>query len=172
MANESTPSDVVAARVREVRTRRGLTTAQLAARCAALGAPGLTAQALYKLEGQRDPAKRRPRPVTVDELLALSAALNVAPVSLLVPPDDSDQPYAVTATVTASRFGVRAWIRGIGPLLDNGGLIDDDPREFHAEDPRGEFYLPAYAGDDEHEGHGAVQQGPPRRREDSDGKHR
>jgi transcriptional regulator with XRE-family HTH domain len=165
----TTPSDVVAARVHQVRKRRGWTVADLAARCAEIGAPELTTHALYKLE-QRESASRRPRPVTVDELLVLSAALNVAPVSLLVQPDDSDQPYAVTATVTADRFGVRAWIRGVGPLLDNGGLTDDDPREFHAENPRGEFYVPAYAGDDEHEGYGAVQQGPPRRRrEDSDG---
>jgi hypothetical protein len=100
----------------------------------------------------------------VDELLVLAAALNCPPVSLIVPPDDSDQPYAVTAAVTAGRFGVRAWIRGVGPLLDNDGLLDDDPREYHSELPRGEFYLPAYAGDDDREGHGSVQQGPPRPR--------
>jgi transcriptional regulator with XRE-family HTH domain len=165
MANERSASDVVAARVREVRGKRKLTVAELAARCAALGAPDLTAQALYKLEGRR-PGKLRPRPVTVGELLALAAALNVPPVCLLVPPDDSDEPYAVTATVTASRFAVRAWIRGAGPLLD-----DDDPRDFYAELPRGEFYTPGHMTSDGEAWVGPVQQGPPRRLEDSDGKH-
>jgi transcriptional regulator with XRE-family HTH domain len=165
------PSDVVAARVREVRGKRKLTVAELAARCAALGAPDLTAQALYKLEGRR-PGKLRPRPVTVDELLALAAALNCPPVSLLVPPDDSGRPYAVTAAVTASRFEVRAWIRGTGPLLDNGELLDDDPRQFYAELPRGESYTPGHMTSDGEAWVGPVQQGPPRpRTEDSDGKH-
>lgn len=106
------PSDVVAARVRVVREKRRMSTPGLAARCAELGAPKLTAQALYKLEGQRGREDRRPRPVTVDELLALALALDVAPVHLLVPVDDGDEPYQVTATAAAERFRVRAWIRG------------------------------------------------------------
>jgi transcriptional regulator with XRE-family HTH domain len=159
------PSDVVAARVREVRGKRKLTVAEVADRCAALGAPDLTAQALYKLEGRR-PGKLRPRPVTVDELLVLAAALNVAPVHLLVPPDDPDAPYRVTAKVTTRRFSARAWIRGIGPIDP-----DADPREFGAEVPRGEFYWPTYTDDDGVQIH-ATQQGPPRpRTEDSDGEH-
>jgi hypothetical protein len=110
--------------------------ADLAVRCAEVGAPHLTAQALYKLEGQRESEKRRPRPVTVDELLALALALNVAPVHLLVPPDDSEAPYQVTSAVTAaSRFVARGWIRGIAPL---GG----DRREFDTEVPKDEYYSP------------------------------
>jgi hypothetical protein len=137
MANEETPSDVVAARVRQVRTKRRMRVADLAARCAELGAPQLTAQALYKLEGQRESATRRPRPVTVDELLALAAALNVAPVHLLVPPDGSGEPYQVTATVAESRFQVRSWIRGLFLLarLPKVGA----QREFWAEVPDDEF---------------------------------
>jgi len=158
MANEPMPSDVVAARVREVRGKRHLTVAELAERCAALGAPELTAQALYKLE-QRRPGKLRPRPVTVDELLALAAALNVAPVHLLVPPDDPGAPYPVTSKITTRRFSARAWIRGIGPIDP-----DADPREFYTEVPEGEFYTPAHA-DSSGEFIGAVQQGPPPRKE-------
>jgi len=157
-----TPSDVVAARVREVRGKRDLTVAELAARCAELGAPELTAQALYKLE-QRRPGKLRPRPVTVDELLTLAVALNVAPVHLLVPVDDPDEEYPVIGGVLARRFGVRAWIRGIGPIDP-----DADPREFGAEVPRGEFYWPTHTDQDGVQHH-ATQQGPPRRpREESD----
>jgi transcriptional regulator with XRE-family HTH domain len=158
MANEQSVSDVVAARVRVVRGKRKLTVAELAARCAELGAPELTAQALYKLE-QRRPGKLRPRPVTVDELLTLAVALNVAPVHLLVPVDDPDAAYPVIGGVLARRFGVRAWIRGIGPIDP-----DADPREFGAEVPRGEFYWPTYTDHDGVQIH-ATQQGPPRRKE-------
>ena len=137
MASNLSVSDVVAARVREVREKRRMTVVDLAARCAELGAPGLTLQALYKLEGQRDPAKRHPRPVTVAELLALALALDVAPVHLLVPVDDGEQPYQVTAAVSESRFRVRSWIRGLFPLarLPRVGA----ERDFWAEVPDDEF---------------------------------
>lgn len=157
MANEQTASDVVAGRVREVREKRRMTVAQLAARCAALGAPKLTAQALYKLEGQRESATRRPRPVTVDELLALSLALNVAPVHLLVPIDSPDEPYPVTAAAAAPRASVRAWVRGV-LSVDPGA----DPREYYTEVPRGEYYYPAHLSGDGEEMIGPVQGGPPR----------
>jgi transcriptional regulator with XRE-family HTH domain len=163
MANEWRPSDVVAARVRQVRKRRNLTTAQLAERCAALGAPDLTTQALYKLEGQRDVASRRPRPVSVDELLVLAAALNVAPVHLLVPTDDFDESYRLTAEVGVSASSARAWIRGVLPLLPG-----DDGREYWSEVPQGEFYMPAHWSGDGEVMIPAVQQEPRRRpKEDS-----
>jgi hypothetical protein len=160
MANEQTPSDVVAARVREVRGKRKLTIAGLAARCAALGAPDLTPQALYKLEGRR-PGKRRPRPVTVDELLALAAALNAAPVHLLVPTDHSEG-YQVTSTVSVSAGSARAWIRGILPLLPS-----DDGRDYWSEVPMDEFYMPAHLSADGEVMIPAVQQGPRRPKEGS-----
>jgi transcriptional regulator with XRE-family HTH domain len=84
MDNASTPSDQVARRVRELRTDRNMTVKDLAARCAEEGMPGLTAQTLYKLEAQRDPAKRKPRPVSVDELLVLARALDVPVSELLI----------------------------------------------------------------------------------------
>jgi transcriptional regulator with XRE-family HTH domain len=132
MDNEPTPSDVVAARVREVRGKRHLTVAELAERCAAIGAPDLTAQALYKLE-QRRPGKLRPRPVTVDELLALGAALNVAPDHLLVPPDDYSKPYRVTSGISERAIHVRHWIRGEIPLPDA------DFRDYFGEVPLTEY---------------------------------
>jgi len=145
-----------------------MTAAQLAERCAALGAPKITVQSVSKIEGQRESATRPPRQVTVDELLALAAALNCPPVSLLVPPDDSDEPYAVTAAVTGSRFGVRAWIRGAGPLLDDGELLDDDPREYYGELPRGEYFTPGHMTSDGEAWVGPVQQGPRSLRKESD----
>jgi transcriptional regulator with XRE-family HTH domain len=128
---------MVAARVREVREHRGMTTAELARRCAELGVPSLTTQALYKLEGQRDPAKRPPRPVSVDELLALALVLNVAPVHLIVPVDGDQEKYRITPEVQASRARVRTWIRGLQlPFrLPKVG----DQRQFLSEMPEGEI---------------------------------
>jgi hypothetical protein len=149
--------------VKQVRIRRGITVPELAERCAAIGAPHLTAQSIYKIEGQRESSTRPPRRVTVDELLILAIALNVAPVNLLVPPDDSDTPYPLTSRITARRFSVRAWIRGVGPIDPDASL-----REFYTEVPEGEFYTPAHT-DSSGEFIGAVQQGPPRpRQEESD----
>jgi transcriptional regulator with XRE-family HTH domain len=110
MANEQSVSDVVAARVREVRGKRGMTVAELAARCAELGVPELTAQALYKLE-QRRQGKLRPRPVTVDELLVLALALDIAPVHLLAGLDDQ-APYPATPSVSVRAVVARRWMRG------------------------------------------------------------
>jgi len=139
MANEQTPSDVVAARVRQVRVKRDMKVKDLAARCAELGAPQLTTQALYKLEGQRESATRRPRPVSVDELLALALALNAPPLYLLVPPDDPDEPYPVTTTETESRANVCRWIVGEGPMLPRLPLVGD-VRQFYTEVPEDKFY--------------------------------
>ncbi len=118
MDNKWTPSDVAAATVREVRGKRGMTVAELAARCAELGAPQLTAQALYKLEARR-PGKLRPRPVTVDELLTLACALDIAPVYLLTGLGDDGGPYPVTGNVADRTDRVREWIRG----TIEGGLM-------------------------------------------------
>ena len=111
MTNEQTVSDVVAATVKEVRTGQGMTVAGLAARCKELGAPDLTAHALYKLE-ERRPGKLRPRPVTVDELLALGRALDIAPLYLLTGLGDGGEPYLITQTVCQPVVLVRKWIRG------------------------------------------------------------
>jgi transcriptional regulator with XRE-family HTH domain len=132
------PSDETAARVREVRKRRGLTVADLAERCAGLGAPELTAQALYKLEGQRESQALRPRPVTVDELLVLALALNCPPLYLLVQPDGPDEAYPVTATVSESRRNVAAWVAGEGPMLRRFPLVGDI-RLFYSELPEDKF---------------------------------
>src|SRR5579875_1366589 len=102
MDSEQTPSDLVALRVRVLREGRGMTVRELAARCAELGMARLTAQALYKLEGQRSAQDRRPRPVTVDELLVLACALDIAPVHLIAGlDDDGDVPVTPGRSVSA-----------------------------------------------------------------------
>jgi transcriptional regulator with XRE-family HTH domain len=140
MTSESV-SDVVAERVREVRKRQGLTARALAERCAAAGTPGLTAQALSNIEsGRRGADDRRRRDVTVDELFALAAALNVAPVHLLVPPkgptgkaSDEERLYNVTPGKAVRREDVRRWVRGFDPLPGSTAA------DFHAEAPDHEY---------------------------------
>lgn len=82
MDKRPTASDQIAERVRTLRKQRRLTVAELAGRCETAGMPHLTAQVLYKMEGQRDAPDRPPRPVTVDELLVLASVLDVTPAEL------------------------------------------------------------------------------------------
>lgn len=131
-SGERTPSGVVGARVREVRRLRDWTAAQLAERCADLGAPEITSSVVTDLEtGRRDKTTgRRRRNITVDELLVLALALDVAPVHLIAPtypapgwgrqdgrndPNDA-QLYAVTSTQEVPVYRVRSWVRGERPL--------------------------------------------------------
>lgn len=116
MDNAPTPSDLIAQRIRELRKARGMTVTELAERCQAAGASRLTAQALYKLEGQRD--KRSPRPVSVDELLTLAYVLDIAPVHLIAGLDD-DAVLPVSPDWAVSAPGAREWIRGLAPLADS-----------------------------------------------------
>jgi transcriptional regulator with XRE-family HTH domain len=111
MDNQPTPSDLIARRVRDLRKARGMTVAELAARCGSVGMPKLTAQALYKLEGQRESATRNARPVTVDELLALAYVLDAAPAHLIAGLDDTAS-FPVTPAVSVPAADVRQWIRG------------------------------------------------------------
>ena len=85
----------------------------------------------------------RRRFVTVAELLALALVLDVAPLHLMVPTDDTptdDTPapehevYPVTPTLTCATSSVRAWIRGESPLGQQ------DPRTYFAEVPAEEWH--------------------------------
>lgn len=126
-----TPRDVVAARVREVRQKRRWTVAQLAERCAKVGAAGLTRQALYNLEATEDRQGHPRRDVSVGDLLALAAALDVAPVHLLVPIEEGG--YQPTPEIALQSVSARAWIRGFK------GLPGSDPRDFESEVPASEL---------------------------------
>jgi hypothetical protein len=97
-------------------------------------------------------SRRQSPAISVDELLALAFILNVAPVHLLVPPDDPHAPYEVTPKVTEDRSSVRAWIRGVNTID-----YDADWRQFFAEVPKEEWY--------------SVQQGRPRQPSEPYGAH-
>ncbi|WP_141923621.1 hypothetical protein [Haloactinospora alba] len=112
------PSDVVAERVREVRKRRGWTPHQLAQECADVGLQ-LSANTIENIEsGRRDKNGRRRRHVTVDELIGLAFALDVAPVHLVFPISEEGT-YALTPsqkTGESRALGniefARGWFRG------------------------------------------------------------
>ena len=107
-----TPSDIVAQRVRDMRRRLGLTAGGLAARCAGIGAPQITAQVITNLEtGRRDASGRRVRGITVDELLVLAAALDVPPPYLLAPLT-GDGILAITPSLEVDGLGASRWLCG------------------------------------------------------------
>lgn len=104
---ENAVTSVVARRVRQVRSRHGLTAKQVVERLRDQGIDW-TRPTLVKLENGRRQS------VSVAELLALALVLDVAPVHLLVPPENS--PYPVTPERTEPANDVRAWVRGERPL--------------------------------------------------------
>src|SRR5258708_5241913 len=109
MTNDTAVSDRIGAAVREVRTSRPWRRADLAGRCAAAGAPGMTATVIYDIEsGRPDAGGRRRRLVSADELVALALALDVAPVHLVIPLGD-DEPCPLTASVTVPAIEARPW---------------------------------------------------------------
>jgi hypothetical protein len=95
-------SDAVAALVKQLRLRRGVTVKDLAGKCRDLGAEHLTANVLTNIE-----------------LLVLALALDVAPAFLLTPGDASTS-IAVTASEAHPADAVEQWILGTAPLLSSG----------------------------------------------------
>lgn len=85
----------------------------------------------------------RRRFVTVQELLALSVVLDVAPVYLLLPIDDEAAAYAYTPNRTAEVWQVREWVRGhpyaAAPSIGLGGV---DRRGYLSEVPAAEVIYP------------------------------
>ncbi|MGH8792123.1 MAG: helix-turn-helix domain-containing protein [Stackebrandtia sp.] len=103
------PSGRATARLRQIRKARGLGAADLAARCAELGAPHLTEHVIWNLETAR-------RHLTLDDFLALAAALEVPPLSLLLPADDPNAIVEITPDLRLGAARVAAWVAGEVPL--------------------------------------------------------
>lgn len=103
----------MAARVRALRNRRNLTAAKLAEKCAQLGVPELTAQAIANIEtGRREKTTgRRRRHVTVEELLILARALDVPPVLLLFPLGHAEQVEVLPGQTVGTWAGLK-WFTG------------------------------------------------------------
>lgn len=97
---------------------------QVAERCAKLGAPELTANAIYLVEGgRRDKDGRRRRHITVDELLTLAAALYTSPLAILLPGTRTE--YPLTSSLRPDVEEVYRWI--LGQRRQPGAEADDTP---------------------------------------------
>jgi transcriptional regulator with XRE-family HTH domain len=103
------PSENFTRRLREARTRRGWTQAELAKRVTALG-HSLDKTAVTKLEGGN-------RKVTLDDAVALAAALDVPVLSLLLPAEGD---AALTRKLAIPFPFARAWMSGQLPLSREG----------------------------------------------------
>jgi transcriptional regulator with XRE-family HTH domain len=118
----------VGRRVRDARMARGWTAKDLAARCAAVGAPEITTAVIANIEtGRRDNEGRRRRDVTVDELLTLGYAFDTSPAGLLGTGDWEKERIAITAADSElAAADVAAWVAGQAPTpvrgLLGGGL--------------------------------------------------
>lgn len=86
MSENLTASENFRLRMREVRERAGISQVALASRLAELGYGALKRDQIVAIEAGR-------RRVTLDDALAISAALGVAPVNLIVP-FESDEPLS------------------------------------------------------------------------------
>ena len=116
--------------MREARDRAGISQVQLSERLAALG---VTVSRKALLEMERMPPRRR---VSLDEALAIAAALGVAPIHLMVPFEDDTvlsedlADEGVFEAKTSLKVGnlvmvpvvARKWIRGTAIYPDPGPL--------------------------------------------------
>lgn len=101
------PSETFAARLREVRTRKGWTQQQLSERLNDLGRR-MDRAALARIEtGDRQ--------VSIDELVELSAVLGVTPIHMVIPAS-GDHLVDIAPELSVSPRQARGWIRGQSPL--------------------------------------------------------
>ncbi|WP_159941829.1 MULTISPECIES: hypothetical protein [unclassified Nocardiopsis] len=125
--------------------------------------PHLSAATLSNVEtGRPDENGRRRRQVTVDELMTLAIALQVAPVHLLVPLDTGGR-SRVTPNSDEMALRTRDFIRGFRPLPGMSG------RDYYSEVPEDEFYeYSRLPGDDGMAQHHLKYVAPPRHEEEGD----
>lgn len=124
----TTISDRIGQAVRHARLMHGWSQAQLAARCAELGAPQLTRIVITDIEtGRRDADGKRRRAVDADEWVILALALDVALIHLAVPLTE-DEDTQLAPAVSAPSGEVRLWARGQRPLPG----VTGDRRIFYA----------------------------------------
>ncbi len=125
-------TQAVAERVRELRDKRRLSAQALADRCEQLGWPTLDRTVIANLENGRR------RSITIDELMVLALALDVALVHLLVPFDDDAEVEIAPALGAVPAVNVRAWIRGDESIGDEHG----DHIAYHSTVPPSEWQPP------------------------------
>src|SRR4051812_23343015 len=127
MAEEAlTAGQVFARRLREVRKRRDWTQEKLAERLRELGFP-MHRVTLAKIEK----GEKRALHVELEEVLAISFALGVSPLHMIVPFDPEAQVKVVEKRQAVWPEWMRSWLRGKQPLLDEdaGFFLSEIPAE-------------------------------------------
>lgn len=122
-----TVGQVFAERLLELRKRRGLTQEALAHRLASEFEYPMHRATLAKIEA----GSTRGENVTVKDVFAIAAALNVAPVYLITPADDEAQ-LLVTPNTEAPGGRVRDWTIGSSVLQPD---LDDEAEYFTTRPP-------------------------------------
>lgn len=110
-ARATAPSEVVADQLGYIRQRKGWTQEQLAEAVSAIGVK-MDRTVVAKIE-------TRKRNVTIDDLFALAAALEVSPVALLLP-FDADAEIALAPGLVKDAEAVRRWACFEGPIGTGG----------------------------------------------------
>ena len=123
-----TPGVVFARRMREARERRPWTQQELADELAALGYP-ISRVTIAKIEQGGEPGARaynvtRARNVSLEDALAISAALDVAPLALMLPQDDDELVAITPSAQTIAADAARDWIMGNLPITAAWSLTD------------------------------------------------
>lgn len=122
-AEVATPEDAIARGIRDARRRRGWTQQDLADRLAEVGYP-LDRSTLAKLE-----ATKKARGISVNDAIAIAAALGIAPVHLFTGLGEDE--IAIGEKLTAEAWRVRSWMRGrAGPLPDAPGDAEVERRVY------------------------------------------
>ena len=103
MHEVKTIPEVLSGRVRQVRERRGISLRELSRRIDDLGYTPIDASGLMRLENGT-------RRATVEDVISISMALDVAPVSLLAPL--SDEKVFLPGLGERDAHDVRGWIAG------------------------------------------------------------
>jgi transcriptional regulator with XRE-family HTH domain len=105
-----TPGEVFARRIREVRSRRGLSQQTVVERLRALGIEKMDQTIVSRIESGA-------RRVTLDEALALALALDVSPVSLYLPHGEEERVRLTPGRVEDAETAW-AWATAREPLPD------------------------------------------------------
>jgi transcriptional regulator with XRE-family HTH domain len=111
----------VAANLRRLREARGMSLRTLSAEVRKVGRT-LSADAINKIENGRpqdeDVSPKQIRRADVDDLVALALALNVSPLTLLLPDESNDQPAKLTDEYQVSSRTAWQWAEGQRTAMD------------------------------------------------------
>ena len=120
------PSTETPQRIAELRDRRGLSQARLARRLRDHGYP-LDRTAVTRIESGE-------RGISIDDLVAIAAALNVSPGWLLLPARSDDEPVEIVGSWSAPAWQAWQWVDGLYPLPtaseDDGYNSPEEMRAF------------------------------------------